>query len=257
MSGGEAFHAVAALLGIETRHTDALGVTHEPDAETLAALVAAFGLPPGPEKAAAALAEMRRAAPLGLDPLYVVPIEAPTLDLALNGMPAEWRLDFEKGGHAEGQWRPDDGKPRLPGNMPMGYHRLHLAVGGTAEAVAVAAAPAACFLPPELEDGARSWGLTTQLYSLRSARNWGMGDFTDLARLAHSAGQSGAVTVGINPLHALFASEPRHASPYSPSSRVHLDYLYIDPTAVPGFADDAAVRALAPAAALGAALAGR
>ena len=63
-------------------------------------------------------------------------------------------------------------------------------------------------------------------------------------------GALGAVTVGINPLHALFASEPRHSSPYSPSSRLQLDYLYIDPGAVPGFADDPAIRALAPAAPL-------
>jgi 4-alpha-glucanotransferase len=77
-----------------------------------------------------------------------------------------------------------------------------------------------------------------------------MGDFTDLAQLCRAAGRLSAVTVGINPLHALFASEPLHSSPYSPSSRSQLDYLYIDPAAVPGFADDAAIRSLAPAAAL-------
>src|SRR5207248_202299 len=60
-------------------------------------------------------------------------------------------------------------------------------------------------------------------------------------------------TVGINPLHALFAAEPRHFSPYSPSSRVWLDFLYIDVTAVPGFAEDAAAQALAPQAAIAAA----
>ena len=53
--------------------------------------------------------------------------------------------------------------------------------------------------------------------------------------------------IGINPLHALFAAEPRHFSPYSPSSRLWLDYLYIDPAAVPGFAEDAAAQALASA----------
>ena len=76
MSGGEAVHAIAALLGIETRHRDALGVVHEPDAETMSALVAAFGLPSEPREAAAALAERRRAQPLGLDPLLVVLAEA-------------------------------------------------------------------------------------------------------------------------------------------------------------------------------------
>jgi 4-alpha-glucanotransferase len=74
-----------------------------------------------------------------------------------------------------------------------------------------------------------------------------MGDLGDLKMLCRAAGVAGATTVGINPLHALFASEPRHTSPYSPSSRTMLDYLYIDPTAVPGFTPDmASENALAP-----------
>jgi 4-alpha-glucanotransferase len=87
---------------------------------------------------------------------------------------------------------------------------------------------------------------TTQLYGLRSGGNWGIGDFGDLARLCRAAGALGAAAVGINPLHALFAAEPRHFSPYSPSSRSWLAYLYLDVTQIPGFAEDAAVRALAP-----------
>jgi 4-alpha-glucanotransferase len=85
---------------------------------------------------------------------------------------------------------------------------------------------------------------------VRSARDWGIGDFSDLATLCRGAGNLGAAAVGINPLHALFAAEPRHFSPYSPSSRAWLDYLYIDVTQVPGFAEDAAARGLAPAEAV-------
>jgi len=260
MSGGEAFHAVAAQLGIETRHTDALVVIHAPDAEALAAMVRAFGLPAEPDQAAAALTDMQ-AASMRLDPLRIVATEAPVLRLLLaNGSTAngstEWHLDFEQGGHAAGPWNPAAGKLRLPADMPLGYHRLHLSGGGATQTLDIAVAPPACYLPPGLEPGARSWGLTAQLYSLRSKRNWGMGDFTDLAALTRAAGVSGAITVGINPLHALFASEPRHTSPYSPSSRVQLDYLYLDPSAVPGFADDAAIRDLAPPAALSAARTG-
>jgi 4-alpha-glucanotransferase len=248
-----AFHPIAAALGVETRHTDALGVIHEPDAETLAALVAAFGLPQEPGKAAAAIAELRHAAPLGLDPLHVVAAEAPVLalDLLAEGSPVAWRLAFETAGEAQGAWNPDEGPLALPGGMPLGYHRLELTCGSIAATATLAVAPASCYLPPELEPGGRVWGLTTQLYSLRGARGWGMGDFTDLQALARAAGELGAVTVGINPLHALFASEPRHSSPYSPSSRAQLDYLYIDPAAIPGFAEDAAIRALAPDGALG------
>jgi 4-alpha-glucanotransferase len=71
-----------------------------------------------------------------------------------------------------------------------------------------------------------------------------MGDFTDLTALARAAASCGVGALGINPLHALFAAEPRHVSPYSPSSRTHLDYLYIDVTAVPGFAEDESIREL-------------
>src|SRR5207237_6015692 len=98
-------------------------------------------------------------------------------------------------------------------------------------------APDSCRLGAALRSGAPSWGLTAQLYGLRSARDWGIGDFGDLASLCRGAGALGAGAVGINPLHALFAAEPRHFSPYSPSSRVWLDYFYIDVTAVPGFAE--------------------
>ena len=81
-----------------------------------------------------------------------------------------------------------------------------------------------------MQPGARSWGLTAQLYGLRSARDWGIGDFTDLANaVPRGAGALGAAVIGVNPMHALFAAEPRHFSPYSPSSRVWLNYLYIDP----------------------------
>ena len=99
--------------------------------------------------------------------------------------------------------------------------------------------------PEACRPGPRSWGLSCQLYGLRSERNWGIGDFTDLAALARGAGTARALRrSGINPLHALFAAEPRHVSPYSPSSRIQLDYLYIDVTAVPGFAEDEAIREL-------------
>ena len=87
------------------------------------------------------------------------------------------------------------------------------------------------YIPAWLEDG-RAWGITCQLYALRSARNWGMGDFEDLARLAELAAAAGADFIGINPLHALFFANPDIFSPYTPSSRRFLNPLYI---AVDGF----------------------
>ncbi|MGQ7793293.1 4-alpha-glucanotransferase [Faunimonas sp. B44] len=83
-----------------------------------------------------------------------------------------------------------------------------------------------CFVPDWLKDG-RTWGMTCQLYALRSDRNWGIGDFEDLARLAEAAAREGADLLGVNPLHALFLSEARRCSPFSPSNRQFLNPLYI------------------------------
>jgi 4-alpha-glucanotransferase len=85
-------------------------------------------------------------------------------------------------------------------------------------------------------DGRRLWGLSVQLYAVRSRRNWGHGDFTDLARIVALAGSCGAGAVGLNPLHALFPDRAEQASPYAPNSRLFLNPLYIDVEAIPEFA---------------------
>ena len=77
MSRLDQLRQVAGLLGIATRHVDALGVGHEPDEETLAALIAAFGLPTDPRQAADALAEEQRSALFGLPPAHVLAQEMP------------------------------------------------------------------------------------------------------------------------------------------------------------------------------------
>src|ERR1700756_2560691 len=68
----------------------------------------------------------------------------------------------------------------------------------------------------------REWALAVQLYGLRSCRNWGHGDFTDLLALIDLAADLGAAGIGLNPLHALF-DERAEPSPYAPNSRVFLN----------------------------------
>ncbi len=91
-----------------------------------------------------------------------------------------------------------------------------------------------CFLPETLRDD-RVWGVALQLYQLRGADDWGIGDFETLARAAELAAGWGADFVGVNPLHALFLAEPAHCSPFSPSNRRFLNPLYLSVAAVPGY----------------------
>lgn len=90
-----------------------------------------------------------------------------------------------------------------------------------------------CFMPGWLDEG-RGWGITCQLYGVRSGRNHGIGDFEDLARLAEFAAKNGADFIGVNPLHALFTADPRRCSPFSPSNRRFLNPLYIALDRIPG-----------------------
>jgi 4-alpha-glucanotransferase len=245
---------LASLIGIEARYTDALGETREVSSETLLALIDAFGLPSDPAQAQRKLQEEQQLLPLGLGASYVVPAEETRPKLVLR-LPARcrqllWTCRLEDGGQCLGRVVVESarkGEPfilALPSGLPLGYHQLELEAAGENAGTMLIVAPDCCYLPAQLEPGARSWGISCQLYGLRSERNWGMGDFTDLAELARAAGSSGAAVVGINPLHALFTAEPRHVSPYSPSSRLRLDYLYIDVTAVPGFTEDETAHAL-------------
>ena len=125
-----------------------------------------------------------------------------------------------------------------PDQLPLGVYRLRLSdAAGAVEEVPLVSAPAQAFGG----DFDRAWLLAVQLYGVRSTRNWGMGDFTDLADLIELAHQIGADGVGLNPLHALFDDQPGDCSPYSPNSRLFLNALYIDVDAIPEYPADAVV----------------
>src|SRR6185295_3049786 len=81
----------------------------------------------------------------------------------------------------------------------------------------------------------RMWALAVQLYAIRSQRNCGHGDFGDLEQLIDLAAELGAAGIALNPLHALFDDHADGASPYSPSSRLFLNPLYVALANVPEF----------------------
>ncbi len=126
----------------------------------------------------------------------------------------------------------------LPPDLPLGYYEAQVhAQGGSTDVdvrFRLIVAPARCYVPEIFQQGGRLWGVALQLYSLRSQRNWGVGDFHDLADVVEWAGKGlGAAMIGLNPLHALKNSKPYHISPYSPSSRLFLNDLYLDVETVP------------------------
>ena len=115
------------------------------------------------------------------------------------------------------------------GSQPVaGYHRMSLRIGANAVIpLRLIVTPPQCFQPQALHNDQRLWGITLQLYTLRSSGNWGIGDFGDLMDVIELAAPLGCGLIGLNPLHALFPAEPEHISPYSPSSRQFLNPLYI------------------------------
>ena len=123
---------------------------------------------------------------------------------------------------------------KLP-QLACGYYTLSAETGGKSCFVRLIVAPESVYQPKLLANGGRMNGLTMHLYSLRSERNWGIGDFTDLLNLMKYAAEKKLDFVGINPLHALFTSKPAFASPYSPSSREWLNPIYWDVEKVGAF----------------------
>jgi len=114
-------------------------------------------------------------------------------------------------------------------NVPLGYHSLSVSCGGKTQTACYAVAPSKAYVSPALQNGERVLGIIVQLYTLSSSRNWGIGDFTDLAFLIRKSAALGVQMIGLNPLHALLEPVADNCSPYSPSDRRFNNPLYIDP----------------------------
>ena len=134
----------------------------------------------------------------------------------------------------------------VPHTLPWGYHELELIddENNLLSAQSLIVAPTRCYDATAIAEGKKIWGTSIQLYCVRSKRNWGIGDFTDLAFLIEKMALRGADFVGLNPIHALYPSNPDSCSPYSPSSRRWLNLWYIDPEMVDGFTQSNQVQTL-------------
>ena len=134
---------------------------------------------------------------------------APTVSVRVDGrtahpMPGAVALQAEDGAETEV-------RDELPADLSPGWYRLHTRDGQQVTLVAA---------PPRVPQAPTTWGWMLQLYALRSARSWGIGDLGDLREFTEwTASEHGAGAVLLNPLHAPGPTHPVQPSPYTPSSR--------------------------------------
>ncbi len=240
--------ALASAYGVATEYWDWQGRHTTVSTETITAVLTALGLDvTTPESTSRACEDLwlrswRRVLP----PCVVaretwtpwVPVHVP------HGRPVRLDIELEDGGVVAARqvanWVPPrvvDGREtgeatfELPADLPLGWHLLRAVVGdGDEESTATATlvvTPQRLELPPALAHR-RAWGLMTQVYQLRSANSYGVGDLADLADLATWGGADlGADWVLVNPLHAAQATTPMEASPYLPTTRRFVNPIYV------------------------------
>lgn len=254
---------LALRAGIIPEYLDQTGKERRQTSDaTRLALLRVMGFEAGTEaEAGSALEELdAKAAAQMLSPVRVVRID----DAGLRSVPVilpegvrgsvNWSLELtlEGGGtrRARGTARRSAKgtiTAELPDDPPTGYHSLRLelgAEGGTHSGEqSLIVVPPRCPDPAELLRGQRVFGVVANLYTVRSERNWGVGDFEDLRFLLEWAAGAGAAFVGVNPLHAL-RNRGGDISPYSPISRLYRNPLYIAAARVPEMESSAEAKEL-------------
>lgn len=261
----DALDQLARRCGIEPEYWDIWGNHRWVSDSTKLALLKAMGLSVEDEEAVRTELSKREARTWRrlLDPVLVIGETESPIQIVLRVPEArvdgrfEWILSDESGGRNSGFFVPAglekferhdrNGESFVKCALPLslapglGYHQLDVReVSGGSElsgTMRLIVTPKTCYLPPGLKEEGRVWGPAVQLYALRSKRNWGIGDFTDLRTLTECCAEVGAGIVGLNPLHAPFLGSPAQASPYSPSSRILLNVLYLDVEAIADLAE--------------------
>jgi 4-alpha-glucanotransferase len=145
---------------------------------------------------------------------------------------------------------------RAAERLPHGYHRLRVEIRGAAAEALVISAPRRCWEEKAEPRGAaaqrgavaggagdraavfdvalaalagKQWGLFAPVYALRSRRDWGAGDLTDLKSLVEWTGEAGGSLVATLPLLASAFGEDVDPSPYRPLSRLFWNEFFLAP----------------------------
>ncbi len=241
----------APLWGIETEYWDMFGKRHAASAPLIEGILQSLGVDCSSasaiEKALDARRREHREALLA--PAVVVSASAPEVLLnvpdSLADAAVEITIAFEDG--SQRSLTAPAGEPgnETPGgfnrlslplpNLPLGYHRIEARLGPLHASSFLIVTPDRAWEPEGAAVRARCGGIAVSLYSLRSSRNWGVGDFTDLESFLEWAARLGADFVSLNPLHAIANRVPYNTSPYLPNSIYYRNFLYLDVERLPEF----------------------
>jgi 4-alpha-glucanotransferase len=259
----ESFHQIldraSSLYGIEPEFWDIWGKHHVTSDETKCAILRSMGLNvDSAEGLARSLAEGDRREWERLLPPCLVVSENARLPLPLT-VPAEClgetvhvTVRHEDGGCFEFSAplhdlpqiaaTANEGRTivrrelRIPRPLPLGYHEVAARAGGLSGSTRYIVTPDRAWTHPNLGRGGSAAGVAVSLYGLRSARNWGSGDFTDLLDFLDWISRDlEASFAGLNPLHAIHNRRPFNTSPYLPNCAFYHNFLYLDIEAVEDF----------------------
>lgn len=237
----ESLKELADLHGVATNYWSSNGEFIEVSEDTLLKTLHALdvAVEPNQESIGEAIMAFHDAAATQMLPPTVV-MTAGT-DYVVNvhvhdGAPAEVTVHLEDGSSFAAEQRENWTPPRevagvmwgeasfaIPGDTPLGWHEITLVSGDTT-------ATATLVVTPERlsTNTGKVTGVMSQIYSVRSSKSWGMGDFNDLGATAEVvAKHAHADFILINPLHAAEPFPPTEDSPYLPTTRRFINPIYI------------------------------
>jgi 4-alpha-glucanotransferase len=230
--------------GIEPEYTDTWGRKHAPSEETRRLILEALG---AGALGAGTAANSQQAL---LEGTFVVRKDTDSIPLRVLEERAGFSVKLEmqwEDGTVEHHWhwlpelkRAEDGRIRLPlpRNLRLGYHRIRL-YWVTQPELEVLGEAHFIVCPKRTQSfSGRTAGVALSLYGLRSARDWGCGDLTDLCSAIDVFARARAQFIALNPLHAIANRQPYNTSPYLPQSSLFRNFIYIDVEKAPGYAPE-------------------
>ena len=238
----DALNHAAQHCGIEPEFWDIFGNRHVTSIETKRAIVEALGITAESKEAIenALRAENEKRESDLIEGCRVASVNQQPVRIPVRSVDGAIELELKREGGETTHWTtaPDvHGEIQMPEGLPLGYHELTVRSGGRASTCQLIVTPDRAYLPPVLQRGGKSAGFAVTLYGVRSARNWGCGDFRDLRDLSMwAATELGVSFIALNPLHAIHNRQPYNASPYLPNSIFYQNFIYLDLEAFDDFA---------------------